>query len=254
MSMKVISIINLKGGVAKTMSSINIAHILSTVYGKKVLLIDNDKQGNTTKLFGLHNDDELSIADIMINRNIDIEDVIAETRYKNLDVIPANMGLAKANLSVIMDSSRPQQYILRKALDNVKDNYDYAVIDNPPDINVSVINAMVASNEILIPLKIDQFTFDGMKELIEQIDYAKEMNPDLKLKGCFITQFAKNQVNIQGEDYLNNNTGYPMFKTHIRRTVKIDESSFENKPILECSKRCSAAKDYMELVEEYLNS
>jgi chromosome partitioning protein len=252
--MKVISIINLKGGVAKTMSSINIAHILSTVYGKKVLLIDNDKQGNTTKLFGLHNEDELSIADIMINRNIDIEDVIAETRYKNLDVIPANMGLAKANLSVIMDSSRPQQYILRKALDNVKDNYDYAVIDNPPDINVSVINAMVASNEILIPLKIDQFTFDGMKELIEQIDYAKEMNPDLKLKGCFITQFAKNQVNIQGEDYLNNNTGYPMFKTHIRRTVKIDESSFENKPILECSKRCNAAKDYMDLVEEFLNS
>ncbi len=253
MSMKVISIINLKGGVAKTMSSINIAHILSTIHNKKVLLIDNDKQGNTTKLFNLHDEEELSIADIMRERSVDIEDVIAPTQYENLDLIPANMKLLKANLNVIMDSSRPQQYILRKALEQVNDKYDYCIIDNPPDINISVINAMVASNDILIPIKIDQFAFDGMTELIEQIEFAKELNPQLKLKGCFVTQFAKNQVNLQGEKYLNNNTSYPMFKTHIRRTVKIDESSFESKPILECSKRCSAAKDYIELVEEYLN-
>lgn len=253
MSMKVISIINLKGGVAKTMSSINIAHILSTIHNKKVLLIDNDKQGNTTKLFNLHDEEELSIADIMRERSVDIEDVIAPTQYENLDLIPANMKLLKANLNVIMDSSRPQQYILKKALEQVNDKYDYCIIDNPPDINISVINAMVASNDILIPIKIDQFAFDGMTELIEQIEFAKEMNPQLELKGCFVTQFAKNQVNLQGEEYLNNNTSYPMFKTHIRRTVKIDESSFESKPILECSKRCSAAKDYIELVEEYLN-
>lgn len=253
MSMQVISIINLKGGVAKTMSSINIAHILATIHNKKVLLVDNDKQGNASKFFNLHDEEGLSIADVMTEKNIDIEEVIAPTQYKNLDLIAANMKLLKANLNVIMDSSRPQQYIFRNALEQVEDKYDYCIIDNPPDINISVINALVASNDVLIPIKIDQFAFDGMKELIEQIENAKSMNPKLKLRGCFVTQFAKNQVNLQGEEFLNNKTSYPMFTTHIRRTVKIDESSFQSKPILECSKRCSASKDYMNLVEEYLN-
>lgn len=250
--MKVISIINLKGGVAKTMSSINIAHILSTIHNKKVLIIDNDKQGNTTKLFNLHSEEELSIANIMTDREINIEEVIVPTQYENLDLIPANMKLLKANLDVIMDVSRPQQYRIKKALDQIKDDYDYCIIDNPPDINMSVINALVASNDVLIPIKVDKFAFDGMSELIEQIENAKEMNPKLSLKGCFITQFSKNQVNIQGEELLNSNTEYRMFKTHIRRTVKVDESTFANLPILEYSKRCGASKDYMDLVEEYL--
>jgi len=253
MSMKVISIINLKGGVAKTMSSINISHILATIHGKKVLLIDNDKQGNSTKFFNLHDEEELSIADIMTEKNIDIGEVIVSTKYENLDLIPANMKLIKANLNVIMDSSRPQQYILRNVLEQVSDKYDYCIIDNPPDINISVINALVASDDVLIPIKIDQFAFDGMKELIEQIENAKSMNPKLNLRGCFVTQFAKNQVNLQGEEFLKNNMSYPMFETHIRRTVKIDESTFESKPILECSKSCTASKDYKALVEEYLN-
>ncbi len=250
--MKIISIINLKGGVSKTVSSINIAHILSTIHNKKVLLVDNDKQGNTSKLFKLHSEEELSIADIMTEKNINIENVIVPTQYENLDLIPANMNLLKANLNVILDSSRPQQYILRNALEQVKDHYDYCIIDNPPDINISVINALVASDDVLIPIKIDQFAFDGMNELIEQIENAKVMNPKLNLKGCFVAQFAKNQVNIQGEELLNN-SNYPMFKTHIRRTVKVDESTFANLPILEYSKGCVASKDYKDLVEEYLD-
>lgn len=254
MSMRVVSIINLKGGVAKTMSSINIAHILATVHNKKVLLVDNDKQGNTTKLFGLHDEEEMSIADIMTDKEIDIKDTIAVTQYESLDVIPADMRLLKANLNVIMDVGRAQHNRLKKALQQIEDEYDYCIIDNPPDINISVINALVASDDVFIPIKIDQFAFDGMKELIEQIENAKEMNPKLKLQGCFVTQYAKNQVNIQGEELLNNNTEYPMFKTHIRRTVKVDESTFANQPILEYSKRCGASKDYMDLVEEYLDN
>ncbi|NFO41980.1 ParA family protein, partial [Clostridium botulinum] len=140
--MRVISIINLKGGVAKTISSINIAHILATVHNKKVLLIDNDKQGNTTKFFNMHDAEELSIANVMTDKNIYIEDVIVPTQYENLDLIPANMHLLKANLDVIMDVGRPQQYRLRKALKQIDEEYDYCIIDNPPDINISVINAL----------------------------------------------------------------------------------------------------------------
>lgn len=251
--MKVISIINLKGGVAKTMSSINIAHILATVHNKKVLIIDNDKQGNTTKLFDKHSDEKLSIADLITNR-CSIDEVIVNTEYENLDLVPANMKLLRANLDVIMDVSRPQQTRLKKHLDQIVDYYDYCIIDNPPDINISVINALVASDDVMIPLKIDKFAFDGMEELIEQIENAKEMNPKLKFKGCFVTLFAKNDVNVQGEELLNCNSKYKMMKTHIRRTVKIDESTFANSPILEYSKRCGASKDYISLVDEYLRS
>ncbi len=252
--MRVISVINLKGGVAKTISSINIAHILSTVHDKRVLIIDNDKQGNTTKFFNMHDAEELSIANVMTDKNIYIEDVIVPTQYENLDLIPANMHLLKANLDVIMDVGRPQQYRLRKVLKQIEEEYDYCIIDNPPDINISVINALVSSNDVLIPIKIDQFTFDGMEELIEQIENAKEMNSELTLKGCFVTQFARNKVNTQGEKLLNNNDEYPMFRTHIRRTVKVDESTFANLPIVEYSKSCGAARDYIDLVEEYLDT
>lgn len=250
--MKVISIINLKGGVAKTISSINIAHILSTVYRNRVLIIDNDKQGNASKMFRLHDGDELSIADIMANPDIDIEEVIAPTQYENLDIIPANMKLLKANLDVIKDEDREQQTILKNALKQVEDQYDYCIIDNPPDINISVINSLVASEDVLIPIKIDQFAFDGLEELKEQIENTKEINPNLKLRGCFITQFQNNDINLQGAEILSNNGQYPMFKTHIRRTPKVDESTFANLPILEYSKRCAAAKDYVQLVDEYL--
>jgi chromosome partitioning protein len=250
--MKKISIINLKGGVAKTISAINMAHILATIHKKRVLLIDLDKQGNTTKLFDKHNKSEYSVADLITNR-CSIDEVILKTDYENLDLIPANMDLIEANFKVMLDVSIPQQFRLKKHLDEVEECYDYCIIDNPPDINVSVINALVASDDVLIPIKVDKFAFDGMKELITQINNAKVSNPNLKIKGCFVTLFNKNDVNIQGEELLRNNKEYKMFNTHIRRTVKADESTFANSPILEYSKRCGAAKDYKALVEEYLS-
>ncbi len=252
--MKTISIINLKGGVAKTISSANIAHILATVYGKKVLLIDNDKQGNASKMFNMHNYDEKSIADVMTVRNIDVKEVIFPTSYENLSLISANMNLLKANLEVMLDQSRSQQTRLKKALELVQDEYDYCIIDNSPDINISTINALVASDDVLIPIKIDDFAFDGLAELQEQINNTREdLNPNLNFKGCFVTQYVNNEVNRQGEEWLKAQSKYPVFNTHIRRTEKVDESTFAKMPIVEYCKRCGAAKDYLSLVEEYLN-
>lgn len=251
--MEIISIINLKGGVAKTISSANIAHILATIHNKRVLLVDNDKQGNSSKLFGLHSNDRLCIAEIMTRRGINLKDVIVPTPYDNLHLITANMSLLKANLEVMLDTVRPQQTRLKNALEQVKNEYDYCIIDNAPDINISVINALVASTDVIIPIKIDQFAFDGLAELKEQIDNTREdLNPQLCLKGCLITSYQKNEVNKQGEEWLINQTEYPVFNTHIRRTEKIDESTFASMPILEYSKRCGAAKDYLTFVEEYL--
>lgn len=250
--MKTISLINLKGGVAKTMTSINMAHIIATVHNKRVLLIDNDKQGNTSKFFKLHSYDMLTIADLLVEKNFDIRKVINHTQYPNLDLISANMNLLNANIKIMMDVSRQQQTILKKALQQVESEYDYCIIDNAPDINISVINSLVAADEVIVPIKIDQFSFDGLEQLVEQFEEIKELNPKLNFRGCLVTQFTNNDVNIQGEDHLNNQAQYPMFATHIRRTEKIDESTFASLPIIEYSKRCGAAKDYLAFVKEYL--
>jgi chromosome partitioning protein len=251
--MKTISIINLKGGVAKTISAVNIAHILATVHDKRVLLVDNDKQGNTSKMFGLHSYDEPSIAEIMTERHPDLEAIIKPTAYEYLHVIPANMNLLDANRIALLDSTRPQQTRIRQALLTVAERYDYCIIDNAPDINISTINALVASDDALIPVTIDQFAFDGLKELKEQIDNTREdLNPALRLRGCFVTRYQRNEVNKQGEELLRTKTDYPVFNTHIRKTEKIDESTFAAKPIVEYSRYCGAAKDYISLVTEYL--
>ena len=137
--MKTISIINLKGGVAKTLTADNMAHVLAVFHNKRVLLVDNDKQGNTSKAFGVHSYDEKSLSDILTARRIDPHEVIKKTRFQNIDVLPANMTLIRANLEVMMDSTRPQQTRLRAALGAVTGEYDYCIIDNAPDINISTI-------------------------------------------------------------------------------------------------------------------
>lgn len=252
--MIIISIMNLKGGVAKTISAANIAHILVTIHNKKVLIVDNDKQGDISKMFKVHNYDRPSVADIMTTRRPNLDYIISPTEYQNLDIIQANMSLLKANKEVMFDNTRPQQTRLKAALNSIKDKYDYCIIDNAPDINISTINALVASNDVLIPIKIDKFTFDGLEELKNQINDTKEdLNPGLNLRGCFVTLYQNNDVNRQGEEWLKNQREYPIFNTHIRRTEKIDESTFATMPILKYSKRCGAAKDYLALVEEYLS-
>lgn len=253
--MKTISIINLKGGVAKTISAVNIAHILATVHGKRVLLVDNDKQGNVSKMFGVHDYAAPSIADILTQRKT-ASDVLGASEYRDLSIIPANMNLLKANLEVLLDSTRSQQTRLRAAFRSLESvcKFDFCIIDCAPDINISTINALVASDEVYIPIKIDNFAFDGLAELKEQIENVREdFNPDIKYR-CFVTCYQNNEVNRQGEEWLRDRRSeYPLFDTHIRRTVKIDESTFASKPIIEYSRRCGAASDYLSLVNEILN-
>ena len=251
--MKVLSIINLKGGVGKTISSANIGYILSELHNYKVLLIDNDKQGNLSKIFNRHNYELPGVEEIMTNRNVYVFDLIQNTEYKNLDIISANMKLLAANLEVMLDQVRPQQIRIKQAIKQVEEYYDYCIIDNAPDINISTINALVASNEVMIPIKIDEFAFDGLKELVEQINNTKvDLNENLVIRGCFVTSYVNNEVNRQGKEWLKE-SNYKVFDSHIRRTEKIDESTFAKMPINIYSKRCGAAVDYKRLVAEYLS-
>lgn len=248
--MKTIAIINMKGGCAKTTTTVNMAHILAKDYKKRVLLIDNDKQGNLSKACGAWSYDNPSLADILTGA-AGITEVIQTTQIPLLNVIPANMHLLTANLMVIKDQDRQQATILKDELQEVAYAYDYCIVDCPPDINISVINALVAADEVIIPIKIDGYAFDGMDELEEQINNAKQLNPKLKFRGCLVTMFYNRDVCRQGEEWLQNQR-YPVFKTHIRRTEKADEVTFTNESLMEYSPRSGAARDYKAFVREYL--
>jgi chromosome partitioning protein len=151
-----------------------------------------------------------------------------------------------------MDCTRPQQTRLKKALLEVAGDYDFTIIDNAPDLSMSIINALVATDDVLIPIKVDSFAFDGVAQILEQIAEVREFNPVLRVAGGFITIYQRNNVNTQGETFLQQYEGLPMFGTVIRKTVAIDETTFTGKPIMEYSKRSTAAMDYVSLVEEYL--
>ena len=160
--------------------------------------------------------------------------------------------LFRSNSSLLINMSRGRDYRLRRALDPVRDAYDFCVIDNAPDINVGVINALMAADDVLVPVKIDQFAFDGLAELIEQVDEIRESNTGLRFAGCFFTMYQRNKANQRGHDWLHDAGRYPIFKARIRSTVKVTETTYEGKPLLVHAPRSTATQDYVALVAEYL--
>lgn len=249
--MRTIAVINLKGGVAKTTSSINIAYILNQK-GYRVLLVDNDKQGDCSRGMNRRTQEGPGIDRIMVERKPDMDSLIQKTDYENLDIITANLNLLTANMEVTMDRVRPQQTRLKNALQKVQEEYDFCVIDNAPDINVSVINALTAADDVLIPVEVDDNTTEGMNELIDQIEEIKsELNPDLKNVRCFVSKYNKyNEAHSQGAEVIRE--WYPTMKTMIRNSLAVAKSTYARTPVALYSKRSAAAEDYQTLVDEYL--
>jgi chromosome partitioning protein len=250
--MKVLTIANLKGGVGKTVTTINASYLLATEHGKKVLLVDNDQQGNCSQFFGVYGYDKPSMTDVM-KRRTTAEEVIQHTEYEGLDIIPANLSLAEAEKAVLMDSVTPQQVRLREILRQVKSEYDYVLIDNAPSLGMCVINSLATSDYLIIPAKIDKFTFDGIDCLLKQLATVKEyFNPQIEILGTLITSYRRNDTNQQGAEWLKQAEKYRAFDSHIRWTDKMDESTFTAEPVMVHSPRCGAAKDYKAFVEELL--
>lgn len=246
-----LSIMNNKGGVGKTISAINIAHVLVDEFKQRVLLIDNDQQGNTSKFFGLHSEDSLGMPDILVEKNLNPDEVIKKTAYENLDLIISNMNLAEAEQIVARDGMRVQQTRLKDFLETVKDRYDYCIIDNAPSTGMAVINALAVTDDVLVPIKIDRFSFDGLSQLLRRIEETREnFNPKINFKGCFVTMEQKNNITRDGNEWLNEN--YKMFSTSIRHTVKVSESTFLGQPLLVYASKSDVADDYRRLVSEYL--
>ena len=248
--MRTISIINLKGGVGKTVTSINMAYEPMHNRGCRVLLIDCDKQGNTSKFMKCHDYDKKSLSDVLLG-TAGIMEVSVRTKFALIDVVPANMSLLKADRQVLLDTTKPQQSRVREALKQVQDQYTYCVIDCAPDINISVINALVASDDVIIPVTIDKFAFDGIREILEQIrDVKKYYNPKLEFIGCLVTQYKKSELCDEGIKLLEDFCGR-VLETKISWTQVVSRSTFAGEPISVHSPRCGAAGGYKNLAAEY---
>lgn len=249
--MKIISMVNGKGGVGKTGSTVNLATCLAKKENK-VLVIDIDKQANATKYLGLYDPQKPSVADIIIN-NLSPEEVIRRTSIDNLNIIPASYEeLDDAPDRIMLDLNRSRMTRLKtiKELD-----YDYILIDCPPDLGIVTMNALAISDYVLVPVKIDDFALEGFKKITDKMQIVRdEYNSKLKLLGAFITLDENTRVNNQIKPILKNQLKEKFFETTIRKTTKFTESTFLKMPVVEAYPEEKVTQDFLKLAEEVIRN
>lgn len=255
--MKKVSIFNFKGGVGKTVSAINISAILAEE-GYKVLLVDMDSQASLSSTFEANDIDRLSIGDLLLNDDLDIKDVLVKTEVENIDLLPCNKTFSQTERLIWIDTSRSAHLRLKSVLNKVEEsdlNYDYCIIDCPPAEGIASISSLVASDEVLIPIKIGKYAYDGIGRLVKEINNIhKEFNPNLQLKSCFITM-ADNRTNLNNvvKDLLECDLGNKLAKTSIRNNIALEEATFMNMSVKDYKANSNASQDYRALVKELFN-
>lgn len=248
--MRIISIANQKGGVGKTTTAINLSSILS-LGGERVLLIDADPQANATGGLGIAPEDlPYSLYDVLI-RGRNIRDVIIPTEMENLFLIPANKDLAGAEVELVNEFSRETR--LRKALKNLNVNFNFIIIDCPPSLGLLTINALAASDSLIIPLQCEYFALEGLARLMDTIDLVKEhLNPSLKIEGILLTMYdVRNNLSKEVEVEVRKHFGDLVFKTIIPRNVRLSEAPSFGKPIILYDMNCKGAESYISFAREF---
>ena len=249
---KIISICNQKGGTGKTTTAVNLSSALAAL-DKKILIIDVDPQGNATSGVGINkNEIQKSVYDVLLNR-LSIQETIVKTNYKNLDIVPCNINLTGAEIELVGALSRETR--LKRALDSVKDQYDYIFIDSPPSLGLLTLNAFVASDSILIPIQCEFYALDGVSQLLNTISLIRDgLNPTLSVEGVLLTM-ADFRTNLTGEviNEINNYFKDKVYKAIIPRNVKLSECPSFGKPINHYDNNSIGAKKYVELAKEFLS-
>ena len=250
-----IAVINQKGGVGKTTTVINLASALS-ILGQNNLIIDLDPQGNaTTGLGGSNNDEEKNIYNLLIKK-IELKDVIKKTNVKNLDIIGSNVNLSGLEVETANDSNRAfvLKEILNKENNELLSKYNNIFIDCPPSLSLLTIMALVASDELLVPLQTEFFALEGITQLVKTIDRIKvNLNPELMVRGILLTMFDKrNKLSSQVDQEARNYFKDKVYKTVIPRNVRLSEAPSHGLPCVMYDKSCSGSKSYLKLADEFL--
>ncbi|MFC5589970.1 ParA family protein [Sporosarcina soli] len=249
---RIIAVANQKGGVGKTTTSVNLSACLAHI-GKKVLLIDTDPQGNATSGVGVNKGDvQKCIYDILID-DADVHEVIRKTKMENLDIIPATISLAGAEIELVSTISREVR--MKHAIQEVKDRYDYIIIDCPPSLGLLTINALTASDSILIPVQCEYYALEGLSQLLSTIRLVqKHLNESLTIDGVLLTMFdARTNLGIQVIDEVKKYFQDKVYRTIIPRNVRLSEAPSHGEPIIIYDARSRGAEVYLELAKEVVH-
>lgn len=251
--MKTIAVVNLKGGVGKTITSINLAALLATEHNKRVLLVDADAQGNATRSL-LREGTYETLADVLLGRRSPYEGPAYASSIRNLDVLPADDELRSLELNATIGGARCNIRALADLRNELSedDAYDYMLIDCPPAFTPACAAAILAATDIIIPIKVDRYSVDGMRDLTGQIAGIRRIDPNVRVAGCLLTMWYNADVVTQGEAFLREQAPVHVYDTHIRRTPKVDESTWTGEPVISWSPRSAASQDYRRFLEEYL--
>ena len=248
---KIISFANQKGGVGKTTSAINIAAAIG-LKGKKTLLLDCDPQGNASSGVGIRrNRIGATTYDILIGR-ARAEDAIIKTEYKNLSVLPSSMPLAAAELELADLEDRA--FRLKNALESVKNDYDYIFIDCPPSLGMLTINALTASDGVIVPMQCEYFSLEGLTQILSTVKQVKRLyNPDLSLVGILITMhYGRLNLSVQVLDELKKHYADKLFSTPVSRNVRLSEAPSFGMPIQYYDKYSKGSSAYDDIAAELL--
>lgn len=248
---RVIAVTNQKGGVGKTTTAINLSACLAQA-GKKVLVIDADPQGNTTSGLGLNkNEIESTLYNLMLGES-DINEVMMETCVEKLKILPSNMNLSGAEIELVGREKR--EYILKTALDKVKKRFEYIIIDCPPSLNMITINALTASDTVLVPIQCEYFALEGLEQLLHTIGLVKQrLNTHLDIEGVVFTMYdARTNLSMQVVEEVKRSVGKSVYKTIIPRNVRLGEAPSHGLPITLYDSKSKGAESYMQLANEVI--
>ena len=254
---KVISLVNQKGGVGKTTTSINLSSALGHL-GKKVLLIDLDPQSNSTTGLGLNKADIKKSVYEVITHNCDIKDAIIKTKFKNLSVLPSMIFLSGAEIELIQMASKETDFVigdqLKGQIDSIKDRYDYILIDCPPTLGVLTTNALAASDSVLIPVQCEYYSLEGVTQLLNTVLLTQsKINPKLDIEGVLLTMLdGRTLVGLEVVEDVRKFFKEKVFNTIIPRLVRLVEAPSHGKPILEYDPTCRGALAYINLAKEVI--